>query len=675
MADEDDDVPMVGLSVATPVATRTSHVGDSRRNGVLIRVLLRECVYHVYLSFFPEETVRRPRRSPGPVDRTLMEPVLVAIFSGSPGKGRWADLRPDVEAEALVLQELQSICDQASVLPTEPPAGIAVVGFVIMRWCFELPGVTAPTLHSELLGKVLAGRLNAGKRKCLFGTIAYEMVDQVRLCHVVSVPEEWASAARVGPETGAALIPHGLWRALAEARVVTSRGEETFSKVIWQRWADSYKIVVRHCVGWCLVQPMAFAMVSGLWRQDVVAVRRREEAPCRLERGKPPRWRVTQYIKFLKKGVAQNRGSDGQAAIHPLGKRRRKGAPASYHPAHVIKAVAATKHITSLTKGWETVRSHMEFLFPGNAQHTLPSDFECPSKQVLIRGRIRLDVACMLQRRQWYAEKGPTFRYLTYDASPQGGLEVFATVEDVVPRADVVGRTLEVVDASVLHRVNLPLVVLGTGRTGLVDKAAAHVHQGWVHYGARLRLACLDVRGVCTDLGTEFGIGDYPDIGEHVATAALALKPDDVRAARAARGFDGADRTYLYPFALSVPGVMHTIDWGLKLALSKMSFWSTWESNARSLSNFLRNRSYREKLQSLLEETPHGLHEGDIRETGVGRTMSVFLLEGGGNRPPSLKEVINLPRFFRELAMGDSPGSEQAVPAVVERAEARLYAV
>ena len=52
-----------------------------------------------------------------------------------------------------------------------------------------------------------------------------------------------------------------------------------------------------------------------------------------------------------------------------------------------------------------------------------------PSRQTLQRGRLRLDVAAMLCRRWlWSRERRPVFRYLSYDASPQGGVEVFATV-------------------------------------------------------------------------------------------------------------------------------------------------------------------------------------------------------------------------------------------------------
>ncbi len=94
-----------------------------------------------------------------------------------------------------------------------------------------------------------------------------------------------------------------------------------------------------------------------------------------------------------------------------------------------------------------------------------------PSRATLHRGRVRLDVAAMLWRRwQWGRERRTVFRYVAHDASPQGGVEVFATVERVLTLRSL-GASPEV------HKHRLPLVTLGHGRTTLSDKLHAHVHQ------------------------------------------------------------------------------------------------------------------------------------------------------------------------------------------------------
>ena len=78
----------------------------------------------------------------------------------------------------------------------------------------------------------------------------------------------------------------------------------------------------------------------------------------------------------------------------------------------------------------------------------------------------------------WYRERFKRtkllqFRYLAFDASPQNGVEIFATVE----------RFLTVQPGSfapLVEERSLPLVTLGHGRASLLDKLQAHVHQVWL---------------------------------------------------------------------------------------------------------------------------------------------------------------------------------------------------
>ena len=71
----------------------------------------------------------------------------------------------------------------------------------------------------------------------------------------------------------------------------------------------------------------------------------------------------------------------------------------------------------------------------------------------------------------------------------------------------------------------LPLATLGHGRAHLSDKVQAHIHQSWLEYGGnidRLRAANCDVRGVLSDSGTEFQIGDYVDVLDHAYSSTKA---------------------------------------------------------------------------------------------------------------------------------------------------------
>eukprot|EP00974_Lingulodinium_polyedra_P036698 3518073-Lingulodinium_polyedra.AAC.1 len=101
----------------------------------------------------------------------------------------------------------------------------------------------------------------------------------------------------------------------------------------------------------------------------------------------------------------------------------------------------------------------------------------------------------------------------------------------------------------------LPICGFGQGRATLPDKVACLVHQCWLEYGpsaSDVRAANSRVRQRLSDVGTEFGICDYPDVvDEDVAGAThvsiLQSKQD-----------------FLFPLALKIPGSLHIIDWVLQ---------------------------------------------------------------------------------------------------------------
>ena len=130
-----------------------------------------------------------------------------------------------------------------------------------------------------------------------------------------------------------------------------------------------------------------------------------------------------------------------------------------------------------------------------------------PSGETLRWARTRLDIACMLARREWYAKRaGSAYRYLGFDASPQSlGIEVFAIVERVIERPALRQWLFDRTEIDVEVR-RLPLSMLGHTHAGLADKVQAHVHQTWLEYGPsveQVRRANLDVRQCLSDMGTE----------------------------------------------------------------------------------------------------------------------------------------------------------------------------
>ena len=126
----------------------------------------------------------------------------------------------------------------------------------------------------------------------------------------------------------------------------------------------------------------------------------------------------------------------------------------------------------------------------------------------LRRSRPRLDIAAMLWHRMTNPlRRGAAFRYVTFDASSQRGVEIFASSERIC--------TFDTEFFVTCQRRRLPLVVLGHGRVSLGDKLQAFVHQTWLEYGPFVKsvhVANAAVRQCLSDSGTEFGLCDARDV-------------------------------------------------------------------------------------------------------------------------------------------------------------------
>ena len=112
------------------------------------------------------------------------------------------------------------------------------------------------------------------------------------------------------------------------------------------------------------------------------------------------------------------------------------------------------------------------------ANNVRVEDMACAT--TIRRAAARLDQAAMLWNRSEARARGPVARYISFDASPQHGQEIFVTVERAVKRAALRGLGQHDRPAGAGGRT-LPISMLGTGRMGLAEKAQAHVHQTWLY--------------------------------------------------------------------------------------------------------------------------------------------------------------------------------------------------
>jgi hypothetical protein len=170
-------------------------------------------------------------------------------------------------------------------------------------------------------------------------------------------------------------------------------------------------------------------------------------------------------------------------------------------------------------------------------------DLDIPGRKTLHEARIRLDWAQVLLARMHNRVQADAIRYLTCDASPQKGEEMFV-VREMVCRGK--------------HRspwVRLPLMTLGAGCASALDKSAAMAHAVFLQSGPsmeEMRRYCSSVRAIVTDSGPELLIADAPDL----------LQPylDSEAGRRDVAEFPEARGTFMFPRALRIPGVSHLVD-------------------------------------------------------------------------------------------------------------------
>ena len=107
-----------------------------------------------------------------------------------------------------------------------------------------------------------------------------------------------------------------------------------------------------------------------------------------------------------------------------------------------------------------------------------------PHKTQLSRSRVKLDMLLMHLRQSEFGNSGvPCFIYLSSDASPQGSLEFYITLEDKVSRSSaalLVEATADErsrwVKAGHLRTTCLPVAILGSGKSNAPAKFEALTH-------------------------------------------------------------------------------------------------------------------------------------------------------------------------------------------------------
>ena len=305
------------------------------------------------------------------------------------------------------------------------------------------------------------------------------------------------------------------------------------------------------------------------------------------------------------------RGHRGQQRSIPGQSEPRFFCGGPYTSEQLVNAVRLGQEQSNQDNLDTTATNALRYLYPRDWTQRLaallPDNRRVPRQQTLMRARRRLDSAACLLRRQWYSTTGPTFRYVGIDASPQrASLEVLVTVERVIVQSVVRQWRSGQPRPFAVEQRRMPVSVLGHGRCGLAEKVQATLHQTWLEYGpslAQVRAANRDVRQIVSDMGTEFGIADYPDVVHQCL--AMGQTPGHPAHAQSLPALPGQPATssptsFLYPLALAVPGTQHLLDNALRDILHRLPFWKTWQAQSKVVCQWLASQGHREFLQARL---------------------------------------------------------------------------
>ena len=210
------------------------------------------------------------------------------------------------------------------------------------------------------------------------------------------------------------------------------------------------------------------------------------------------------------------------------------------------------------------------------------------SRSTALKGRARLDLACMVLHRQIRAPstlKGDVFREVLLDASPFLKREVLAVRETLLRFSSTDAGSPPIVE-----RRRFPAVVLAHGFCSAADKAMAMLHAVWLEYGpgeAALAAFCSSVRGVPTDFGPESLVANSLTILPHFYKR--RPRPEE----------QGA---FLFPLALRLPGWSHACDTIVKhVVVTAIPWYPAWSQELKLLGAFFGIRSYVDLLHAMLE--------------------------------------------------------------------------
>ena len=144
-----------------------------------------------------------------------------------------------------------------------------------------------------------------------------------------------------------------------------------------------------------------------------------------------------------------------------------------YGPEHLLRCIRSSRAIGNKENAKQNAEDQLQYFYPSDWQARLHTTEvlvgDMVSRWTACRATVQLDQVAMFWNRPEARRRGAAARYISFDASPQHGQEVFVTVERVVARAALHGLGHH--ERPVVERHTLPVCILGVGRMGFAEKS------------------------------------------------------------------------------------------------------------------------------------------------------------------------------------------------------------
>ena len=321
---------------------------------------------------------------------------------------------------------------------------LMIVGVAVIRsWRCVTDRASHP--HSWKLIRLVQHRQKL-KRGILF--IEHEFLRASRLQAALPGPPAWEQLAR-------STLAQQILQSVRASRAMTfceGQGVRCVSDVL-EEWASEWKTTTSSALLWPVDPGVAQALASGQWWGDVSCVPRRvtyrwdaegcmAPAPCMPPPGVLRAFKAKMGGKPCKEALPPLVSAEGGRGPASREIRLFRGSHwrAGFHAEHAMRALRAGLRARAKKDVKETIISALMYLHPLDWDKLLANApckvDDLPAAVVLRRYTVRFDIAWMLHRREQNAGEfmQGAWRYLSFDASPQGGHGIFGRGWLFVPK-------------------------------------------------------------------------------------------------------------------------------------------------------------------------------------------------------------------------------------------------